>query len=349
MATINLMDKCAPKLDERFKSGSITDAWCGHDYEWEGVNAIKVYTLDAAELNDYNPTASANRFGTPSEVDDEVNVYALTKKRSFTKTFDITHVQDQMFLKRGVAYLKQMWAERYVPEIDTYRFSVWANGAGLGKVNSTALTKTSIVEAILEAHAALDNAFVPFENRVTFVEGTTAIKYRLAAEFGGDGARDLITKRQIGEINGSPIIAVPASRLPAGLKFMVKYKGASADPNKMKLLRANDNAPGIAGTLMEGLARYDSFVLAQKADGIYAYFESGACAAPTISVSGGSATMTPVTSGSTIKYTLDGTNPKTSDTAQVYSSAVPVSAGAKIRAYAYKTGLVNSAISGANA
>lgn len=43
-----------------------------------------------------------------TEVDDEANSYTLTKKRSFDKAFDETNVQDQNFLKKGAAYLKQM-------------------------------------------------------------------------------------------------------------------------------------------------------------------------------------------------------------------------------------------------
>jgi hypothetical protein len=350
MATINLADKFDTKLDERYKQGSLTDRWCGTNYDWEGVNAIKIYTLDAGDLTDYNSTASANRFGTPSEVDDEVNTYALTKKRSFAKTFDVTHVQDQLFVKKATAYLKQMWDERYIPEIDTYRFLTWANGAGTVTINGTALTKATVIEALLNAHAALDDAAVPSENRVTFVRSDIVVACKLADElkYNSNYTGKAVIKGQVGVINDSPIVSVPKSRMPAGVEFMVKYKQASADPMKLRMLRANDNAPGIAGTLMEGLCRYDSFVLAQKTMGIYVYAQNGAVATPagdngtTVS---GKVTLTCATSGATIKYTTDGTNPKTSATAATYSAAFdsPTS-GSIVRAYASKSGNINSGI-----
>ena len=351
MTSINLASKYETKLDERYKGRSLTDAWCGNTYSWEGVNSIKVWTLLTDELNDYNAGASANRFGTPSEVEDELNVYTLAKKRSFTKTFDITNVQDQLFVKKANSYLKQMWDERYIPEIDKYRLKVWANGAGLGAVGST-LTKSTVIEAILTACTALDDADVPSENRCIFLRSDIAIAAKLASELANNQnwTDKTIVKGKIAEINGVPVISTPKSKLPDGVQFIVKYKQATADPMKLKMLRANDDAPGYAGTLMEGLCRYDAFVLAQKADGIYVYGTTDkSCAAPTFSIASNAVTITSTTSGATIKYTTDGTNPKTSSTAQTYSAAVTITADTKFRAYASKSGLVDSAISGYDA
>lgn len=346
MATVNLAEKYEKKLDERYALRSRTAAFTGNNWDWNGVNAIKMWTLAAADLNDYDNTASANRFGTPTEVDDEVHTYALTRKRSFSKVFDITNVQDTMLVRRSSAYLKQVWDEKYVPEIDAYRFKVWANGAGQGKINTTKLNKTTIMEQILLAHAALDDAYVPEENRATFVRSDVAVALKLADEMKNqqNWVDKTVIKGKIGEINGSPIVSVPKGLFPNGMVFMVKHKQASADPTKLRMLRANDNAPGFAGTLMEGLCRYDSFVDAVKADGIYAYFESGMAATPTATLASGKITLASTDSGASIKYTTDGTNPKDSTTAKTYSAAFAYTDGMKVRFYAELSGSVNSAI-----
>lgn len=343
---INLATKFSPKLDERYKHNSITDAWCGNNYEWEGVNSIKVYTINTGKLNDYDVTKTANRFGTPHEVEDEVNTYALKKKRSFSETIDVTNTQDQLFLKKASNYLKQMWDYAYVPEMDKYRLKTWAEGAGLGAQNTTSLTKSTVVKAMLTGITALDDAGVPFEGRVLFVRSDIAIEYRLADEFKGDGLGQRVLKRQIGEINGTPVISVPPTYMPSGVVFIVKHKQATADPTKLKTLRAHENPPGIAGVLLEGLVRYDSFVLAQKADGVYVYSADAdaVCAAPTFSISSNAVTITSTTSGATIKYTTDGTNPKTSDTAKAYSAAVSISANTAFRAYASNSGMLSSPV-----
>lgn len=341
--SVNLAIKYESRLDERFHQRSLTEPFVGRNYTWEGANAIKVWTLESAELNDYDSTAAANRFGTPSEVDDELNVYTLKQKRSFSKVFDATHVQDQMFSKQSSSYLKQMWDERYVPEIDTYRLAVWANGAGLGKVGQP-LDKTTVMEAILNAHAALDEANVPQEHRVTFVRSDIAVKCKLATELANspNWIDKSIVSGKIAEINGSAVVSVPSIRMPKGVEFMVKYKNSSADPMRMRMLRANSDAPGYAGTLMEGLCRYDAFVLAQKADGIYVYSTTGA-EAPVITQSGNQVSIA-VAEGTTVKYTTDGTNPKVSESAKTYAGSIVIESDTKIRAYAEKEGVTNSAI-----
>jgi hypothetical protein len=152
-----------------------------------------------------------------------------------------------------------------------------------------------------------------------------------------------VIKGKIAEIDGAPVIAVPKSRMPEGVEFIVKYKNSSADPMKMRMMRANDEAPGYAGTLMEGLVRYDSFVMAHKADGIFVYGTADkVAAAPEISVDGGQAT---ITGNGTIYYTTDGSNPKTNtEGRKVYSTAFAAPAGTKIHAYAEADGKLHSAI-----
>ena len=342
--SINLATKYETKLDERFTAGSFTDKWVGNNYNWDGVNTIKIWTLLTDDLNDYTASGS-NRFGTPSEVDDEINTYSLSKKRSFSKTFDETNVQDTMFIRKANTYLKQVWDERYIPEIDKYRMTTWANGAGNVTIGSE-LTKSTVVSALRTGIETLDNANVPSEGRVIFMRPKIVTAYMLSSEmqyhqqFVGDG----VIKGQVANFAGIPVVQIPDSRVPDGLNFMIKYKQASADPMKLRMLRANTDAPGICGTLMEGLCRYDSFVLANKADGIYCYFTTAkACTAPTFSRSTTTLTISSSDSG-TIKYTTDGSNPKTSATASTYSSGITVAVGDKVRAYVSKAGLSNSGI-----
>ena len=341
---INLATEYSTRLDERFKKKSLTDAWCGHNYDWTGSNAISVWTLEDPEIHDYSPTGT-NRYGTPTEVEDELNTYTLTRKRSIAKTMDINNIQDTKNVRKVNAYLKSAWDNKYVPEIDKYRLLRWANGAGLGKVNSTALTKATVIQALLEANAALNNELVPNDNRVCFVTETLAVQTRLADDLKNNESftTKAIINGQVARLVGMPIVAVPDSYMPSGVEFMIKWKNASADPMKLKQLLAHHNPPGVAGYLIEGLVRYDAFVLAQKANGIYVYAKSGVCAVPTATLATNELTLASSDSG-TIKYTTDGSNPKTSETAATYTTKFSVASGDRIRMYASKSGMVDSAI-----
>lgn len=101
---INLATEYSTRPDERFKKKSLTDQWCGHNYDWTGSNAISVWTLEDPEINDYSPTGTS-RYGTPTEVEDELNTYALTRKRSITKTMDINNIQDTKNVQIGRAHV----------------------------------------------------------------------------------------------------------------------------------------------------------------------------------------------------------------------------------------------------
>lgn len=61
-------------------------------------------------------------------------------------------------------------------------------------------------------------------------------------------------------------------------------------------------------------------------------------------VSGKDVEITTATTGATIKYTTDGSDPVTSGTAQTYSDKVNVVATTTFKAYAYKAQLANSAV-----
>ncbi len=348
MAVYNLASKYETKLDERFTEGSYTDKWTSNDYSFDGVNSVKVWTLGQAQINDYTltPETGVSRFGAIREVGDELNTYVLTKKKSFNESFDETNVKDQMFVKKANAFLKQVWDEQFVPMIDEDRFTAWANGAGNNTINATALDRSTIISAMLTAHSVLNNRRVPRKNRALFIKETEAIKFKLSEELSNNESftTKAIVNGQIGNLNGYPVISVPDDLLPAGMTFMIKYKNASIDPVKTKMLRVITNSENVAGSLMQGLIRFDSFVLANKADGIFGYYQSGATETPTITEASGSVTIASTTSGAVIKYTTDGSNPKTSATASVYSAKLTLSSGTVIRAYASASGNVDSGI-----
>ena len=345
---VNLFKKYETKLDERFSQQSLTEAWVGNDYDWDGVNSITVPTIDNMEMHDYS-ASGANRYtggNAPSEIGDEVNTYTLARKRSFGGTVDITNNADQMDVKKTNRLLKQQWDEVVVPEIDQYRLLTWANGAGTTVINGTPLTNETLIRQLLVGGKVLNNHHVGRDKRVCFVTESMAVELKLASElkYNENYTDKAIINGQIAKMNNMPIVAVPDDYMPSGIEFMIKWKRATADPMKLKKMLAHKDPPGISGYLLEGLVRYDSFVMAQKAYGIYVYGSSGIVATPTASLSSSKIVLASTTSGTTIKYTTDGSNPKTSSTAQTYSSSLTVESGKVLRAYAYKTGLVNSGI-----
>lgn len=344
---INLTTKYSPLIDERFKLQSITDKFSGKKYSWDGAKTVKVYSVDNVKLNDYDREVSANRFGTPSELGDTVSEYTITQDKAFTFIIDEGNSADQLNVKQCNEQLKSNWDEVCTPAIDKYRFGKWINGAGLAEINSTALTKASVVEAIMKASSAMSNALVPRANRACFIRESLYISVKLSSEILGIDflGEKAIKNGVVGYLDGMAIVPVPDSYLPDGVNFIIKHRDATADPVKLKALRAHKNPAGIDGGLGECRFYHDSFVLGSKANGIFVHAKSGMLAAPTFTLSGTLAIAS--ADGANIIFTTDGSNPKTSTTAQTYSAALSVSGltGALVRAYAAKSGSINSAVS----
>ena len=349
MATINLASKYSTKLDERFSLSSRTDEYIGNDYDFTGVNTINIYTIDQTSLSDYDRTATSDRFGTTSEVGDTKQTMVLGKDKGFSRAIDYGNAGEQYNVKRAQAVLKSIWDETMVPTIDKYRITNWINGAGLGAVSGTALAKGTVIEAIMTGSAALSNKYVPLPNRVLFVKESIYIACKLATEIVGIDTigADSVKNGKVGYLDGMPVVRMPDSYFPAGVNFVIKYKGSTVDPVTLKTLRVQKAPKGYDADVLEGRVIYDSFVLDQKVNGIYVHAQTGTLS---LALANSNTVVFTAANATGVKYTVDGSNPKTSSTATTvlaaaFTSSAPVlTAGQTCRAYAYATGYVNSAI-----
>lgn len=347
---INLTSKYSPKIDERFKLTSITDAYAGKKYDWDGAQTVIVYSVDPVTLGNYNRSANGGRFGTVAELGDSKQTMTLSQDKAFTFSIDHGNSADQLNIKRCNEQLKSNWDEVCTPEIDTYRFRKWASGAGLSTINGTALTKSTVMEAIMLGSAAMSNKKVPKKNRALFIKESVYVFCKLSNEVVGIdtlGAK-AVANGVVGYLDGMAVVPVPDSYLPDGINFIIKYKDSSVDPMKLKVLRVQKNPIGFDADVGECRFYHDSFVLDSKINGIFVHAKDGMAATPTGdngTTASGKVTLSSTTSDAIIKYTTDGTNPKTSATASTYSAAfTSPESGSVVKAYASKSGLIDSAV-----
>lgn len=344
---INLTTQFSDKVAERFTLRSLTDAYAGKDYDFSGVKSIKIYSVDSVPVGDYTRSGTS-RFGSLTELGDTVQEMSMSQDKGFTFSVDAGNNAEQMNIKQVAKRLKRNWDERATPLIDMYRFSKWMNGAGLVTAEGSDLTKTNIVEKIMEGTAAMSNRLVPLTNRTLFIRESVYIKVKLASEVTGIDklGEKSVASGVVGELDGMKIVRVPDSYFPAGVNFFIKYKNATVDPMKLKTLRVQKNPMGIDGDVAECRFMHDAFVLGTKVNGLYVNAASANVQAnPVIAKGSGNWTITSA-SATTIKYTTDGTDPKTSPAAQTYSSPLTdLSSGTVIKAYAAKSGVLNSGVS----
>ena len=269
--SINLASKASPKVVERFKIGSCTEGLFTTEYEWTGVETVKVYSVDNLPMQDYDKTKmSGSRFGDLTEVGDTVQEMTITKDRSFNGSIDKGYNTNQLMIKSASKILKRQTDEVLIPEVDKYRLGVLAAGAGTSEAVG-ALTKANAVEKIMLANAAMSEKLVPDTQRVLFMSYTKAITLKLAEQVVGIDklGEKAIVNGVMGKIDKCQIRLVPASWLPEGVEFMIVRTGVACAPKKIETFRIITEDKDIDGSIVQGRLMHDCFVLETKKDGIY--------------------------------------------------------------------------------
>lgn len=356
MPQINLAAEFDPRIAERLKMTLSTEEAVNHSYKFDGADTVHITSVDTMPMHDYQRNG-VSRYGNPLDIGDSEQVYTLKMDRSFTGIIDKGDVQDQKIQKSASEALKRQTDEVINPEINKYRLAAMAKKPGYVAVNNNLATigdgAAHIYEAILNMSVAARNKLAPATGGVIFcVPEVIAMLLQSDGKFlqYTDRSQEYKIKGVIGEIDGKRIVEVPRELMPTNCVMIMGHKDATVAVEKLKDFVIHENPPGINGNLIEGRIRYDAFVLDTKVPMIGAVYSAGTvCTEPTISYAGGKLTLT-AGEGETIKYTTDGTDPRTSLTVQTYSSAVTTgwnesNGNTTVKAYATKSGSIASGVS----
>ena len=320
--TINLAKKFEKKVAERYKRQSLTDGMFSTEYSWAGVRTIEIPSVGVVELVDYDRNAASNRYGTPHELGDSIQVLEVKKDVAFTYTVDKGNNEDQMNIKAANSTLRRNIDEVAIPAVDKYRLDKWAHNAGtVFAVNAAKVTKNTITENIMDCTEAMDDAGVPDGSRTLAVSSKY---YKLlkqnpdfisAADLGKSG----LQKGVVGEIDGMDVRKLPTSYFPKGVLWMVTRKDALLAPQKLKDYKIHNDPPGISGNLVEYREYHDAFVLGAKANGALVCIEDTyQINTPTITNDSNNSAFTvkTTTAGADLYYTTDGSDPRYSNSAK---------------------------------
>lgn len=273
---INLATKYSSKVDERFKKKSVTEAWVHQDWDWEGVQSIKVYSIPTVAMGDYSRTGTS-RYGTPADLGDTLATYTLTRDRSFTYVIDKGDNIDSLNVRAAGKSLARQNDEVVVPELDKYRLAAYVTAAAAngGRPAATNITTSNAYSSFLTAQAALDDLLVPDSGRVCFVTPGYLNKIKQDGNFikASDMAQEMLVKGQVGEIDGVAIVKAPTTYFPTKTPFILTHKSVMCAPKKLQEYQIHENPPGINGNLVEGRIYYDAFVMDSRKTAIYAWLE----------------------------------------------------------------------------
>jgi len=285
---VNLATKYSSKIDEVLAQNSLTDVAVNKDYDFVGAQTVKVYSFGTAAMNDYQ-ASGANRYGTPSELEDSIQELTMSKKRSFTFTIDKTNAIDSPEGVRDAAKaLRRQLDLAVIPEIDTYRLVKLADNAYKKEVAT--ISNTNAYEKFLDANAAISENEMPLDGRIAFV---TPNFYKLIKQDdsfvkAADISQEMLIKGQVGMVDNVAIVMCTSKRMAAGASFVITHPIACTSPVKLADYKIHQDPPGLAGNLVEGLVYYDAFILNNKNKAIAVHY--GELGALTISMEATSTT-----------------------------------------------------------
>lgn len=300
MATINLADKYSKKIVDRFYTESVILGKTSNEYDWDGVQSIKVWTINTYPPTNYGKPANDNaitgahaRYGSTYEVADTVQVMTLTQDKAVSLSVDKGNNTEQMLIKNSGVVMARELREQFVPMFDKYALARWSGlmatapswGTGVQTHQDATIAKTDIVEKIFAGVTAIRNEGTDVADAYCYIGETNFAKLLLSTEFLNV---DKLAEGQLvngvrGKVRGLQIVPVPDSYLlksvsggatnnpdlTKDINFMIVKKSVVLAPTKIKDAKVHSDPVGISGALMEVRWLYDAFALDTKAKGIY--------------------------------------------------------------------------------
>ncbi len=262
-------------VDERFALDSKTDLIVdkGIRLDFNGKNSVTIYNVNTVAEQNYVRSGS-NRFGSLVELGDGQQTFTLSQDKAFTFTVDQGNLEDSQMVTEASKAIKRQVREVSVPTVDKYRLTTLQAYAIANSQSATAaLTTSNAYSKFLTANAALDEALVPAEDRVCYMNPTNYNLLKQDSTFikGCDTAYADLKKGIVGNVDGVTLVKVPTTYLPSNTGYLFTYNKIMVAPTKFDMIRILTDVQGVHGAVVEGRRYYDAFIPTQKATGIFAH------------------------------------------------------------------------------
>jgi hypothetical protein len=273
---VNLALKYASQLDQIWTHASYTDNWINKKYNFDGVDTVKVYTVTSVAPGDYSRTSTGDRFGGNAELQDTIATYQITNDKSFKIAIDRGNFEQGMRAKKAGEVMRIQMNEQIIPMIDKDRLATAA--AGATAVSQAVTATTDAYQDTLKLNEYLDEDKAPLEGRVLWVTPAeyNLIKTAITTNILASGYNDkLVGKGFVGELDGVPVVKVPTSYFPAGVKAILCHRDALLGVRQVTETRIVTDSEFVSGSILLGRFIFGSFILDAKKHGVASIVEGG--------------------------------------------------------------------------
>lgn len=214
MATVNLVAKFAPYVDEMLSTKSKSPMLTNRGLDWTGVHTVKIYRVNTSDVDDYDRPGTGpdtSRSGPVTGLDVITEGMPLKKGCSFTFAIDRLDTDETAQQLQAAIALARQQREVIIPEVNSCVYGIMSANAGI-KPAAVALTAENIYTKVLKVSQTLDDAEAPKTGRVLVVAPAV---YVLMKKYKGivmetDTDNDLRLKGVLTTLDGASVVRVPA-------------------------------------------------------------------------------------------------------------------------------------------
>jgi hypothetical protein len=248
------------------------------------------------------------------------------KDRSFSIVIDKGNYKQQGLLKQSGVVMAAEIKDIVQPEVDQYALVKYAQNCGKTLAFAASVSTSNIIKMLQDIGVTFDNAHIPTNDRWVFMKNANLALAKRAEEFKGADSQvtEKLTNGRFTKFDTLNIVGMPDTWFPTNTEMVAFQSKSVLLPFVIRDSKVHEDPPGISGALLEGRFTYDAFVVGPYCDGVIAVVANGYKTATPAATKGASTTSLASTTNSgtvTIKYTLDGTDPRWSSTAETYGSA----------------------------
>lgn len=264
----NLATKFSPKVSERLYSESIVGKVTNKNYDWVGVDTVKVYSVDTMTMNDYQ-RGGDNRYGSPEEIGTTIQTWQLAQDRSFTGTIDALNSAQSMNVTKPGSILSRQVREEIVPEVNAYVLQTIVTAGETASrddiASDAATTASNAWTDFLLLQADISNNLGKATGRVAVM---TPSYYNFLKQTGfvldSDSAYRDRKSGNLGTVDGCEVVIHNSTEFPTNTNLVITHKDVTTFADVLTDYVTHKNPPGVNGWRVEGRHAYDAFVDTNK-------------------------------------------------------------------------------------
>lgn len=200
---------------------------------------------------------------------DVITTYQIKKDKSFKIAIDRGNYEQGMRAKKAGEVMRIEMNEQIIPMIDKDRLATAA--AGATAVSQAYTATTDAYQDTLKLNEYLDEAKAPLSGRVLFLTPAeyNLVKTAITTNILASGYNDkLVGKGFVGELDGVPVVKVPTSYFPAGVKAILVHRDSLLGVRQITETRIKTDSEFVSGSILLGRFVFGSFILKGKELGV---------------------------------------------------------------------------------